>query len=243
VQACIYMHNEAPEYKAAAIRSLGAEVIRMPGTYDDAVRAAAKAARDNGWFLIADTGDDDDPVVNWVMQGYGVMALELLEQFGGTPPTHVVMQGGVGGLAAGISGVFSEVYGAGRPTIIVVEPDTAGCLFESALQFRPARVEGDLKTEMHMLSAGEASPVAWPVVQARVDAFVTIEDQPAIDAARRLNGQEGLDIGVTGAASLAGLIELMGQPQMAALLGLDATSRVLGFGTEAGPPKALSVAA
>jgi diaminopropionate ammonia-lyase len=239
--AVVYMHENALEYKAEAIRGLGARVIRTPGVYDDSVRIAKADAEREGWLLISDTSDPNDQTVMRVMRGYGVMVLELLEQLRGELlPTHVFMQGGVGGLAAGVTGVFSDILGAARPTFIVVEPEAASCLMESGLRFAPSRVEGDLHTEMHMLAAGEASSAAWPVLQHRVDAFMAIEDQPALDAAARLNRNEGerpaLDIGVTGAASLAGAVELLKRRKLAGLLGLDAESRVLVFGTEAGPP-------
>lgn len=97
------------------------------------------------------------------------------------------------------------------------------------------------RTEMHMLAAGEAPPAAWPVLQRRIDAFMAIDDAPALNAAGRLNASEGtreaLDIGVTGAASFAGASELLKRPDLAALVGLNAQSRVLVFGTEAGPPR------
>jgi diaminopropionate ammonia-lyase len=238
--AVVYMHENALEYKAEAIRALGAQVIRTPGTYDDSVRIAKETAQAEGWLLISDTSDPNDQTVHRVMRGYGVMVLELIEQLE-RAPTHVFLQGGVGGLAAGVAGIFSEVFGQDRPKFIIVEPETAACLFESAVRFEPSRVGGDLHTEMHMLAAGEASAAAWPILQRRVDAFIAIEDAPAVAAADRLNrpeaGRAALDIGVTGAASLAGLFELMRKPELAGLLGLGPASRVLAFGTEAGPPR------
>jgi len=239
--AVVYMHENALEYKAEAIRQLGARVVRTPGVYDDSVRMVKDDAEREGWLLISDTSDANDQTVMRVMRGYGVMVLEILEQLAGKPlPTHVFTQGGVGGLSAGVAGVLTDILGKDRPTFIVVEPETAACLMESALRFEPSGVGGDLHTEMHMLAAGEASPAAWPVLQRRIDAFVAIDDAPALQAAARLNSKEGdreaLDIGVTGAASLAGAMSLLKRPDLAALVGLDAQSRVLVFGTEAGPP-------
>lgn len=244
--AVVYMHENALEYKAEAIRQLGARVVRTPGVYDDSVRMVKADAEREGWLLISDTSDPNDLTVMRVMRGYGVMVLEILEQLQGNAlPTHVFTQGGVGGLSAGVAGVFTDILGPNRPTFIVVEPETASCLMESALRFEPSAVGGNLHTEMHMLAAGEASAAAWPVLQRRVDAFMAIDDAPALRAAARLNASEGsraaLDIGVTGAASLAGAMELLKRPDLAALIGLDAESRVLVFGTEAGPPRAAAI--
>lgn len=236
--AVVFMHERAPADKAAAIAALGARVIRVKGTYDDSVREAGASAEKEGWVLIPDTSENaEDPTTRLVMQGYGVMVLELLEQLqGAEPPTHVFLQGGVGGLAAAVAGLLAEVYGASRPRVIVVEPESAACLLESALQQTPAKVGGDLATAMEMLSTGEASPVAWPILQTRADVFVAIDDGLAIDTTRALTSGQGgaaaLDVGVSGAAGMAGLIGLCRQNELAALLQLDAKARVLVFGTE-----------
>lgn len=234
----VAMHAGAPPDKAAAIEALGAQVIRVEGTYDDSVRLADEMASRNGWLLIADTSSDPlDPITRRVMQGYGVMVLELVEQLGASGrPSHVFLQAGVGGLAAGVAGVLADMFGADRPLVVVVEPDAAACLLESAMRFAPSRVDGDLVTAMGMLSTGEASPVAWPILQSRADAFVAIPDVAAIAAAERLRTGHGLDVGISGAAGVAGLIEIARLPAARKALRLDRASRVLVFGTEAGAP-------
>lgn len=237
--ACVvFMHEGAPDEKARAIASLGARVVPVPGTYDDAVRQARLSAIEQGWMLIPDTSDDaQDPTARRVLQGYGVMVLEILEQRAkGAPFTHVLLQGGVGGLAAAVAGVFAQVHGERRPTVIVVEPRAAGCLFESALRGVPSVVGGDLITAMAMLSCGEASPVAWPVLKRRADVFATIDDEAAIKTTKRLclpwPVGEGLDVGVSGAAGVAGLLELLRHPEFAAAAGLSSKACVLTIGTE-----------
>lgn len=241
--AVIYMHSDAPEHKARAIRELGATVIRWPGSYDDSVREAARAAAANGWLLVADTGTPDDPAVKHVMQGYGVLALEILEQLSATDlPTHVFIQAGVGGLAAGVAGIFSEVFGRNRPVFVGVEPETAACLMESAVCGAPVRIGGDLRTSMHMLSAGETSLAAWPILQRRFDAFVAIDDSLAEHMALRLSRPDGvrpaMSTSPTGAAGLAGLAALMSDRRFAEVLGLGPHARVLVFGTEGAEPRA-----
>lgn len=231
----VFMHEQASAAKAAAIEALGARVVRMPGTYDDTVRHAHATATREGWLLIADTSDDElDPTTRLVMQGYGVMVLEILQQLRAeAPPTHVILQAGVGALAAGVAGLFAEIYGEQRPRIIVVEPDAAACLLASALHGAPARVPGDLLTAMDMLAAGEVSPVAWPILKRRVDAFVSISDDAALSTTRLLSAEPlALNVGVSGASGVAGLMELRSHEAVAATLRLDGAARVLTFGTE-----------
>ena len=86
----------------------------MPGNYDDSVRHAAEEARRNGWTVVSDTtyeGYRDIPVD--VMHGYGVMAREIVRAMADEPPTHVVVQAGVGALAASVcAGVLARLGGA-----------------------------------------------------------------------------------------------------------------------------------
>ena len=173
------------------------------------------------------------------MQGYGVMALELLEQLGAAdPPTHVFIQAGVGGLAASVAGILSERHSKDRPTFVIVEPETAACLFESNLRLRPAKIQGDLRTEMAMLSAGEASAAAWPILARRIDAFLTIEDGAALSARAALvrpkNGDPAIDVGISGAAGIAGLMQVRRSSRLDRLLGLSRHSPIVVFGTEWG---------
>jgi diaminopropionate ammonia-lyase len=234
----VFMHEHASRSRESHMLRLGAAVRRTPGTYDDSVRIARDAVRDFGWVLIADTSTGAfEQVPAEVIQGYTVMLLEILEQHAGPPPTHVFLQGGVGGLAAAGAGFLAERFGEHRPTLIVVEPDTAACLLASARQGRAARIEGDLDTVMGMLSCGEASPIAWTILKERCDAFMTINDQAAQDAHDLLCcGEAGrpLSVGYSGAAGVAGFMELMRCPDEAPALRLNRDSRVLVFGTETG---------
>lgn len=236
----VFMHEHAHEGKVAAIRELGARIIRIPGTYDDSVQAAARAAADEGWLLVADTSDEPrDPTTLHVMQGYGVMVLELLDRLGTVaPPSHVFIQAGVGGLAASVAGILSEHYSKERPTFVVIEPETAACLLESSIRLRPSKIEGDLRTEMAMLSAGEPSAAAWPLLERRIDAYLAIEDSAALSARAALvspkNGDSPLDVGISGAAGIAGLMQVRGSARLSRLLGLSRHSRIVVFGTEWG---------
>ncbi len=52
-------------------------MIRVPGTYDDSVKEAARVSRENGWQVISDTSwQDYDQIPLWVMQGYTIMLQE-----------------------------------------------------------------------------------------------------------------------------------------------------------------------
>lgn len=230
VKAVIYVHETVSEGRAEAIRSFGATVVREGRTYDDSVRACTQAAQAQGWQIVSDTswpGYEDVP--KDVMQGYAVLAMEAEAQ--GARPTHVFVQGGVGGLAAGVLSYRWEKLGSERPILVVVEPETAACLFESARAGSLTTVGGDLDTIMAGLACGEPSILAWRILDPGADAFMTITDTAAADAMRLL-AQLGVVGGESGVAGLAGLIKAAADPVLRQALKLDASSRILCYGTE-----------
>ena len=234
-RAVIFIHATVSQKRAEAIRGYGAEVVRTVGNYDDSVREADRTAAANGWFVVSDTsypGYTDVP--RDVMQGYAVMVAEALGALD-RPPTHVFIQAGVGGLAAAVVAHLWEAYGADMPAVIVVEPDKAACLYESALAGRPTTVHGNLDTIMAGMACGEPSVIAWPILQGGAAAFMAIPDEAAVSTMQLLaSGAAGATIvgGESGVAGLAGLIVAAAQPDWRQMLGLGPDSRVLLFGSE-----------
>ena len=236
----IVLHGRVGAEREAAIAELGARIVRIAGHYDDSVAEAARLARANGWEVVSDTSYAGyDEVPRDVMRGYGVIADELLDSAGEGPDcpwTHVVLQGGVGGFAAAIAGLLWERYRERRPGLLVVEPEQADCLLQSALQGRAARASGSVDSLMAGLACGEASPQAWRWLRHAVDGFITVSDARAADAMRTLaQGAEGdvpIVSGESGAAGLAALRVLAGTPQARQSMGLDSGSRVLVVNTE-----------
>jgi diaminopropionate ammonia-lyase len=93
----IFVHEAVSQGRIAAIAQYGAEVRSISGSYDDAVREAARQAQANGWFVVSDTSwGGYTEIPRLIMQGYRVMADEAADQWQGKPPTHVFIQGGVG---------------------------------------------------------------------------------------------------------------------------------------------------
>lgn len=235
-QCVIYIHATVSEGRRAAIASYGAEVVRTMGNYDAAVRQADLDAKTHGRYLISDTSYDGYmDVPRDVMQGYQLMVQEAVQQLTQVP-THVFIQGGVGGLAAAVCAFFWERYGADRPCLVVVEPTQADCLLQSAHQGKRVTVHGDMATLMAGLACGEVSVLAWCILETGADAFTSIEDQAAVDTMRLLAyPMAGDPVIVAGESAVAGLAAAIGvaqRPEQRMALGLDDSSRVLIFGTE-----------
>lgn len=235
----IYIHATVSPARAEAIAAYGARVIRTAGTYDDAVRQAAQDAVADGSIVVSDTsypGYMDIP--RDVMQGYTVLVEETLRQLAArreAPPTHVFVQGGVGGLAAAVTAHLWDTLGPDRPFVVLVEPETAACLCASAEAGRAVAVDGDLDTIMAGLACGEPSLLAWQILDPGVGAFMTVADEAAEEAMRLLaRGEAGARLvsGELGAAGLAGLLCLAARDDWRRAIGLDGRSRVLLIGSE-----------
>jgi diaminopropionate ammonia-lyase len=227
----IFVHETVSHGRVDAIAGFGADVVRVSGNYDDAVRQADKQAREKEWFVVSDTSYPGyTEVPRDVMQGYRLMADEAADQWTGAPPTHVFIQAGVGGAAAAVS-VQMRARFTPAPLLIVVEPERAACLLASARRGAPTTVPGDLDTIMAGLACGEPSLLAWQELERAAFAFMSIPDEAAIFCLRLLSAL-GHEIGESGVAGLAGLRQAAADPAARDALRLTSGSRVLLFGTE-----------
>jgi diaminopropionate ammonia-lyase len=215
-----------------AIAKYGAAIRVVPGNYDDAVREAQKQAEANAWFVVSDTSYPGyTEVPRDVMQGYRLMADEAADQIS-EAPTHVFIQGGVGGVAAAVSVQMRARFGAGVK-LIVAEPDKADCLLASAEAGEPVTVPGDLDTLMAGLACGEPSLLAWQELERGAFAFMSVSDESAVACMKLLARQTPpIVAGESAVAGLAALLLAMQEPYARGALGLGADSRVLLFGTE-----------
>ncbi|MGI9206278.1 MAG: diaminopropionate ammonia-lyase [Woeseiaceae bacterium] len=237
-RAVIYIHAEVSPGREQALKDQGAEVVRVAGNYDDSVRICYEAAAENGWDVVSDTTYDGagHEVARTVMLGYSAMVSELVAQFGDDIPTHVFVQGGVGGLAATVCECFRVAYEDQAPRTIVVEPELAACLYESARNKAPTTVEIVNETVMAGLSCGEVSSVAWPVLRDHADDFMTISDSIVAPTMTLLRdspfGDAPIVAGESAVAGLAGFIAARQKAGVSDALNLDDDSRILVLGTE-----------
>ena len=236
-RAVIYIHAEVSAGRQQAMEGFGAEVRRITGNYDDSVRIAAETAAEADWVVVSDTSWPGYAAIPTdVMHGYMLMADEAIDQLDGRVPSHVFLQGGVGGMAAAVAATFELRFGAKRPKIIVAEPSLAACLFATAKAGAPVTIEGDLATLMAGLAAGEVSPLAWTVLRSVADGFVYVPDGDVPPLMRRLaaptGGDPAVEAGESALCGLAAALRIAGEAEAAAAFQLDAASEVLIFGSE-----------
>ncbi len=221
-KAVIVLSAAVPEGFAERIRGLGADVVRIDGSYEDSVAYAIAAAEENDWLLLADgswEGYTERPAL--VMEGYTVLADECRQAFDSMRnwPTHVLLQAGVGGFAAAVAAHIRDHWPM-QPNIIIVEPDAAPCLINSFQAGRLTRGEGP-ESNMGRLDCKDASLIAFDGLRQDADTFMTVSDIEASEAVEML-GRHGYATTESGAAPVAGLKKL----------GLPPESRVMVVVTE-----------
>ena len=213
--ACrIYLPERSIAVRRQAITAEGAEIVIIGGAYEDAVKAAARAARQDGTALIADVGETGP--AKWVIDGYVTLFWEAARQ---ATYNLILVPVGVGSLAAAAARHGAQV-GA---HVIGVEPTTAACLSASLAQGVPTPVPTP-GTTMAGLDCAEVSPAAWPALYRGIAGTVTITDNEAHAAMRELRAN-GLSIGESGAAPLAGLRALQNDQECRGLREHLATNR------------------
>ncbi len=245
-RAVVRMPQGTSQSRLENIRREGAEVTIEPLNYDDCVRLAAKqAASSLSNVLVQDTAwQGYEEIPSWIMQGYGTMADEAVEQMnqqGVQAPTHVFVQAGVGSLAGAIAGYFVQRFPEAPPKIVVMEASAADCHYRSALagdgQIRT--VDGDLATMMAGLACGEPNPISWSILRNHAAAFVSCPDWVSALGMRMLaaplKGDRPIVSGESGAVGMglvAAVMQREAYAELRAALSLNASSRVLLFSTE-----------
>lgn len=214
--AVVYLSEAVPKSFATKLEDLGATVMWAGADYEASMVAAGKAADQNGWTLLSDgswPGYVDLPFR--VMEGYRQIALEIAEQSNGVP-THVLLQAGVGGLAAALAAQLRLAWGD-APQMIVVEPDAAPALMESIRAGRVIETQGPVSV-MGRLDCKTPSMLALADLAHDADQFVTISETEAA-AGTAAAADAGLHSTPSGAAGIAALL--------AGIKGISGQSHVL----------------
>lgn len=244
-KSVVYMPKGSSLQRLNNIKAEGADASITDLNYDDAVRLAAKYADEHNGLMVQDTAwEGYEKIPAWIMQGYGTMALEALEQLNSIKvikPTHIFVQAGVGSLAGAVQGFFASEFGEECPKTVIVESNLADCFYKSAIaDDGEARfVGGDMQTIMAGLACGEPNTIGWEVLKNHSTAFVSCPDWVSAKGMRilgnPLKGDEKVTSGESGAVTTGLLYEIMTNEDYKDLkeaLELDENSRVLLFSTE-----------
>tara|TARA_B100000029_G_scaffold505848_1_gene587317 strand:+ start:1810 stop:2940 length:1131 start_codon:yes stop_codon:yes gene_type:complete len=232
----IFISEYVSESRAKVMRSFGADVIRVKGNYDNSLNECVKQSEKNNWQIVQDVAWSNYKLVpKLTMAGYSVMMKEISNQISDKKISHIILQAGVGGMAAamvaGIARYLDHV-----PKIIVVEPESAACVLESIKAGKIEKITIEKESIMGGMSCGEVSLVPWEILKNSVDYCITVSDDYISKTIKFLaNSQFADEKLIGGECSTPGIISLISLSNDNAIknkINLDENSNVLLFGCE-----------
>ena len=232
----IFISEFVSESRAEVMRNFGADVIRVKGNYEDSLNECIKESNQNNWQIVQDVAWEDYKLVpKLTMAGYSVMMKEISEQIKNEKISHVILQAGVGGMAAAmVAGIVR--YLDYIPQIIIVEPDSAACVLESIKKGKIEKISIDKESIMGGMSCGEVSLVPWEILKNSVHYCVTISDDYISKTIKYLaNNQFSDEKIIGGECSTPGITSLVGlsnNDEVKKTISLNEDSSVLLFGCE-----------
>tara|TARA_X000001036_G_scaffold169414_1_gene160343 strand:- start:596 stop:1306 length:711 start_codon:yes stop_codon:yes gene_type:complete len=191
------------------MKKLGADVIRVNGNYEASLNECLDQSKKNGWHIVQDVAwQDYELVPKLTMAGYSVMIKEISTQTD-QYITHVFLQAGVGGMAAGsVAGIAN--YFKRIPKIIIVEPESADCVLQSIENGSIKKIDIKKESIMGGMSCGEVSLVPWKILKNSVDLCLSIgDDQIAKTIAMLANSKFADEKIIGGECSAPGVISLI----------------------------------
>jgi len=232
----IFISEYVSEFRAKVMRDFGAEVIRVKGNYDNSLKECIKQSKQNNWQIVQDVAWQDYKLVpRLTMAGYSVMMKEISEQINNNEISHVILQAGVGGMAAAIVAGIAR-YLNHIPQIIVVEPESAACVLESIKAGEIKKISIKKESLMGGMSCDEVSMVPWEILKNSVNHCVTVSDNYISNTVKSLSNCEfsnekiiGGECSTPGIISLAGLCN---DAEIKKKISLNNQSNVLLFGCE-----------
>ena len=232
----IFIGEYVSEARAEAMRDFGADVIRVKGNYEDSLNECIKQSNQNNWQIVQDVAWKNYMLVpKLTMAGYSVMMKEISEQINNQKVSHIILQAGVGGMAAAMVAGLAR-YLNHVPQIIIVEPDSAACVLASINTGKIEKISIEKESIMGGMSCGEVSLVPWQILKKSVNYCVTVSDDYISKTIKYLaNCELSYEKIIGGECSTPGIISLIGLCNDAKIrkkINLNEDSNVLLFGCE-----------
>ena len=172
----IFVSQYVSENRIKEIKKFGAEVIKVKGNYEDSLKECQKLSKKNNWKIVQDVSTRNYRYVPLLtMAGYSIMIKEISKQTN-QYITHIFLQAGVGGLAAGVVAGVTK-YFKRIPKIIVVEPDRADCVLQSIKVNRLKKIKIKKESIMGGMSCNEMSLIPWRILKKTSNCCVSISDK------------------------------------------------------------------
>ena len=231
----IFVSQYVSETRVKEIEKFGATVTRVKGDYESSLNECIRQTKKNKWHIVQDVSNKNYKYVpQLTMAGYSIMIKEISKQTN-QYITHVFLQAGVGGMAAGsVAGIAR--YFKRIPKIIVVEPKEAACVLKSIEAKKMKKIKIKKESIMGGMSCNEMSLVPWNILNKSANHCITIDDSKVSNTVAMLAKSKFSNKKITGGeCATPGIISLIAacnDKKIKNLLELNEKSNVLVMGCE-----------
>ncbi|MFC1996342.1 threonine synthase [Chloroflexota bacterium] len=212
LEAYIFMPQDTPEANIKESRIAGATVILIDGLISEAAGMAGEKARAEGWF---DVSTFKEP---YRAEGKKIMGYELAEEFGWELPDVIIYPTGGGTGLIGMWKAFKEIATMGwlendkRPRMVAVQAD--GCApvvdaFSSGSQFCDFWIGASTLASGLRVPKSFADQIILDDLRESDGSAVAVSDESIMEAQKKMACEEGIFAAPEGAATLAGLEQLV----------------------------------
>ncbi|MDE5789337.1 MAG: pyridoxal-phosphate dependent enzyme, partial [Clostridia bacterium] len=191
----ICMPDGAPISKVEATRSYGAEVVLVPGVYDDAHNRAEELHEKNGYTFIHPFDDED------VIAGQGTIGLEIMDQV--KDADIVVVPVGGGGL---VSGVAYAVKSLNSKVRVYGVQSTGAPSMANSLEHHKIETLPSVSTVADGIAVKEPGHLTFDICSKYVDGVVTVNDDQVSAAILTLIEKQKMIAEGAGAVALAAVM-------------------------------------
>ena len=235
LQCKIFVSQYVSEARVKEIEKFGADVIRVKGNYENSLNECKKLSKTNNWNIVQDVSTKNYSYVPLLtMAGYSIMIKEISKQTTHYI-THIFLQAGVGGMAAGVVAGVAK-YFKRIPKIIIVEPDGADCVLQSIKSKRLKKIKIKKESIMGGMSCNEMSLIPWHVLKKASDCCVAVNDTKVAKTVAMLKDKKLSKRSIIGGEcatpGIISLISLCNNPKTKKLINLNEKSNVLVIGCE-----------
>ena len=231
----IFVSQYVSETRVREIEKFGAVVTRVKGDYESSLNECIRQTKKNKWHIVQDVSNKNYKYVpQLTMAGYSIMIKEISKQTN-QYITHVFLQAGVGGMAAGsVAGIAR--YFKRIPKIIIVEPKDAACVLKSIEAKKMKKIKIKKESIMGGMSCNEMSLVPWNILNKSTNHCITIDDSKvsntvAMLAKSKLSNKKIIG-GECATPGIISLIAACNDKKVKNLLELNEKSNVLVMGCE-----------
>ena len=195
IKAVICLPDGAPISKVEATKSYGAEVVMVPGVYDDAYNHALKLRDEMGYTFVHPFDDED------VIAGQGTIGLEILNELENIDA--VVVPIGGGGLISGIAYAIKHL--SPKTKIYGVQAEGAASMFKAEKEGKRSKLSS-ISTFADGIAVKEPGENTFAVCSEYVDEIVTVSEDETSSAILALIEQHKMIAEGAGAVAVAAVM-------------------------------------